>query len=151
MYKSLADAEVTQTYEDDWNREQLRELKQAMRVPEETVSELVMNKVPVTAENLRAAYGLMKRRGNAFAEAIDSAGEDIKNAAADLPEAFDEKETAEEAYDSLLSDVTNAVYESAMESDTYLDVRAMKLTYAELSLARKYAQSETYEVPMEIF
>ncbi len=150
LYKSLADAEVTQTYEEDWNREQLRELKQAMRVPEETVSELVMNKVPVTAENLRAAYGLMKRRGNAFAEAIDTAGDDIKNAAADLPEAFEEKETAEKAYDSLLSDVTNAVYENAMESDTYLDVRAMKLTYAELSLARKYARSETYEVPMEI-
>ncbi len=150
LYKGLSEAEVTDEYDEAWNKEQYAEMKQALKTPEEAVTELVMNKVPVTAENLNAAFSLMKRRGSAFAEAFESDGLDGAAESEKLTEAFEDKESAAETYTELADSAMEAVGESALSKDRYVDVRALKLAFTELSLVKRYSESETYHVPVEI-
>ena len=150
LYKGLSEAEVSEEYEEAWNKEQYNEMKQALKTPEEAVTELVMNKVPVTAENLNAAYTLMKRRGSAFSEAFESEGLSAESETEKLTAAFEDKENATETYAELANNAMEAVGDSAVSKDRYVDVRALKLAYTELSLVKKYSESETYRVPVEI-
>lgn len=147
LYRNLADADTTAEYEEAWNKEQLREMKEAMKAPEEVVKELVENRVPVTPDNLRAAFGLMKRRDRFFGNDLS---DDAKEAANELPEHLTDRESAVEAYSEMIAKTQDSIYENAMDAERYIDVRALKLAFTGLSVARRYSESETYEVPMEL-
>ncbi|MCR5279968.1 MAG: DUF6240 domain-containing protein [Lachnospiraceae bacterium] len=147
LYKNLAGADTTSEYDEAWNKEQCREMREAMKAPEEVVTELVENKVPVTAENLRAAYGLMKRRSGFFNGDLS---DEAKAAADEIPEHFTDKESTLDAYTDMIGKTQDSLYESAMNADTYLDVRALKLAFTGMSVMRRYSESETYEVPMNL-
>ncbi len=147
LYKNLAEAEAPAEYEESWNRQQLMEMREALRAPEEVVKELVENRVPVSAENLRAAYSLMKRRGSIFENGIS---EEAWAEAEKFPEHFSDRESAAEAYSEMIGKAQDSVYESAINAERYIDVRALKLAFTGLSVARRYSESETYQVPMEL-
>ncbi len=147
LYKNLSEAEVSAQYEEDWNRRQYREMKEAMKAPEEVVTELVMNKVPVTANNLRAAWGLMKRKNDVFFNDLDS---DITEEIERIPEEFETAESAGNAYNTMIERAKESIYETAMNRERFIDVRALQLAFSKLTVARRYSESETYEIPMEL-
>lgn len=150
MYEQLSGQENDASLEAEWNHQLYTELREAMRVPEETVTHLVMNAVPVNADNLESAFLMMKRKGKVFADADKAGNGKLRAKAAKIAERFVGKEAAQEGYSELISDAKDDVYEASLMQDTYTDVRAMKLTHLQLSTAHAFSQSETYEVPVEI-
>lgn len=153
LYKRLEEVEVNAKDELDtnWNAEKMTEAKEALKAPEEVVSELVMNKISVTCENLQAAFSLMKNRGKAFKKLEEiSDRNDFSEDEDSLIDALTSKEATKKAYDELIVNAKEKVLESAMMQDKYVDVRELKLTNLELSLAKNYSESETYEIPVTI-
>lgn len=140
--------------EDQLQKEYLQfkynEMKEALKAPEETVNELVMNNVPVTAENLEAALLLRKNRGEAFRKATDASGEKAKKVALEFADEITDEEETIDAYEQMADQCKTAVYEECMNSDSFMDVRALQLVHMQLSVAKSYATEENYEVPMEI-
>lgn len=131
-----------------WQSEKYKELREAMKASEETVTELVMNNAKVTPENLEAALLLRKRRGEAFRKATEANGRKAKAKALSISDNL--SKDSKDDYMNMIEECKSSVYEECMNSDTYMDVRALKLVHRQLSVAKTYAFNENYEVPMEI-
>lgn len=148
VYESLESTD--DEYEEQWINEKFTEMKEALKAPEETVNELVMNKLPATVENLEAALLLRKRRGEAFRKASEASDRRAYKRAVGFSDELTEKPEAVEAYMKMTDACKASVYEEAMKSETYMDVRALQLVHRQLTVATRYAENENYEVPMEI-
>lgn len=150
VYDTLVNPPKDDPLELEWISHKFTELRQALGVPEESVTELIMSSVPVTPDNLEAALMLRAKRGDAFKKATDARGGAAKEKALSLSEAFFGKEEANAAYEEMATRCKSAVYEECMSKDSYLDVRALQLVHKQLNVARSYAAVENYEVPMEV-
>lgn len=147
VYETLAGSD--DDLEAQWISHKFEEMKEALNAPEETVTELVMSKVPVTADNLEAALLLRKKRGEAFKKATQASDKKALARALSFSGALSSKEAKTE-YMGMADECKTAVYEESMSSDTYMDVRALQLVHRQLTVAKAYADVENYEVPMEI-
>ncbi|MBP5660984.1 MAG: hypothetical protein J6X08_06610, partial [Lachnospiraceae bacterium] len=150
VYDTLVNPPKDDPLELEWISHKFTELRQALGVPEESVTELIMSSVPVTPDNLEAALMLRAKRGDAFKKATDARGGTAKEKALSFTEAFFGKEEANTAYEEMATRCKSAVYEECMSKDSYLDVRALQLVHKQLNVARSYAAVENYEVPMEV-
>lgn len=150
VYDTLVNPPKDDPLELEWISHKFTELRQALGVPEESVTELIMSSVPVTPDNLEAALMLRAKRGDAFKKAADARGGAAKEKALSLTEAFFGKEEVNAAYEEMATRCKSAVYEECMSKDSYLDVRALQLVHKQLNVARSYAAVENYEVPMEV-
>lgn len=150
VYDTLINPPKDDPLELEWISHKFTELRQALNVPEESVTELIMSSVPVTPDNLEAALMLRAKRGDAFKKATEARGGVAKEKALSLTEAFFGKEEATQAYEEMATRCKSAVYEECMSKDSYLDVRALQLVHKQLNVARSYAAVENYEVPMEV-
>lgn len=149
-FEKLAAAENEERLDREWIKEKFVEYRASLDAPEETVTELVMNNVPVSAENLEAALLLRKNRGDAFRKVAVSANNKAFRKAMSFSDALLTKPEAVSAYEEMAEVCKNAVYEECLNSDTYLDVRALQSVYRQISVASGYSRQENYEVPMEI-
>lgn len=149
-FEKLAAAENEERLDREWIKEKFVEYRASLDAPEETVTELVMNNVPVSAENLEAALLLRKNRGDAFRKVAASANNKAFRKAISFSDALLTKPEAVSAYEEMAEVCKNAVYEECLNSDTYLDVRALQSVYRQISVASGYSRQENYEVPMEI-
>jgi len=150
VYETLVNAPEGDSLEADWISHKYAQMKEALNAPTETVTELVQNAVPVTAENLEAAFRLRKNRGEAFKKATAASKSQAKEKALSFANDLNEKAEAVNSYDEIISECKAAVYEECMMSDSYMDVRALQLTHMQLTVAKAYSVNENYEVPMEI-
>ena len=139
VYEKLAEAPLNGELENSWLHEQYAEMKEALSMPAEVVENLVMNNVPVTVQTLEGAFGLMKQKGKTFAKVPEN-----------LPEAFENRESAAKAYGEFITEAKEEVFEETLMQDTFVDVKAMKLQYLQLSTALSFSADENYEIPMEI-
>ena len=146
-YNVINSDEVT---EREWIQEKYTDMKSSLKAPEETVTELVNNRITVTAENLQAAFYLRKEKGNAFKKASESNKGAAKEEEISFLDSFTDEESAKEAYDTMIDDAKDAVFAECMEQETYMDVKALQLVHKQLSLARSYSECDNFEVPMEI-
>jgi hypothetical protein len=89
----------------------------------------------------------MKRKNDAFFNDLDS---DITEEIERIPEEFGTKESAERSYDAMIERAKESVYETAINRERFIDVRALQLAFTRLTVARRYSESETYEIPMEL-
>lgn len=136
--------------EKEWIREKYTEMKASLKAPEEIVTELVNNRVTITAENLQAAFCLRKEKGNAFKKASESNKGEAKEEELSFLESFTDEESAKEAYNTLIDATKEAVFKECMDQETYMDVKALQLVHKQLSLAHSYSKCDNFEVPMEI-
>lgn len=150
VYEKLQESDKDALLEREYIKEELTELKEAMKAPDEVVSELLMNKVPVSANTLAAMRGLMKQRGEAFSKLSEINGECFAESEESITESMTDEQTAKEAYGEAVNKAQDEIFEEAINSDSYIDVKSLQHTFLELSLARDLSKSETYEVPMEI-
>lgn len=150
LYNRLLNEADDKDLEEAWAREQYLELKEAVKAPEEVINELLMNKISVTAENLEAMHGLMKQRGSAFRKVLEAKDDDIKEKLEALEESLETKEEANQAYEDMINAAKEKIMDETIIQDSYIDVKALKLINLELSTARELANSETYEVPVDI-
>lgn len=150
VYSVLESDNVQDNLQKEYLKLKYDEMKEALKAPEETVNELVLNNVPVTAENLEAALLLRRNRGEAYRKATSVAGGKAKEAALGFTENITEEEATKEAYGKMADECKAAVYEECMNSNTFMDVRALQLVHMQLSVAKSFSSVENYEVPMEV-
>lgn len=150
VYDTLMSTDSDNTLEADWISHKYHEMKEALSAGEEAVSELVMNNVYVSAENLEAALLLRKKRGEAFKTASSVSGGKAKERELAVSEKLNGRDEAADAYSEMVADCKEAIYEECMQKETYMDVRALQLVHMQMSVAQAYSENENYEVPMEI-
>lgn len=146
----LAAPDNEESLEREWIHEKLTQYKEAMNAPEETVTELVMSSVPVTAENLEAALLLRQKRGEAFKKATDASSSKARGKALSFKNALTDKPMATKVYEEMASECKTAVYEECMKKDSFVDVRELQLVHKQLTVTSSYSRQENYEIPIEI-
>lgn len=150
MYEELKKAQVDSELESEFVNEELETMREAMKASDDVVSELLMNRLPVTANNLAAMKGLIKQRGSAFSK-VNEADSDLFNEMSEaVNEAMTDSESAEEVYDEYIAKAQDTIYEEALNRDSYIDVKALQHIFLELGVVRRLSGSETYEVPVDI-
>lgn len=149
VYESLVN-DTDEALEKAWNSEKYREITEALRAPEETVTELVENNVPVTPDHLEAALMLRKERGKAIRNAVNANAGSAKEKALKVREGFENKENTVEDFKDFCDASKEAVFEEVKKCDTYLDVKALQLVNLQLNVAKAYAEVENFEVPIEV-
>ncbi len=150
VFNTLVSDSSEDVLEKEWIRHRFEEVREAMKAPEETVTELVMNSLPVTAENLEAALLLREKRGDAFRKAAAYGKQKVIEKELGITDALLGKEEAQDAYSDMVSECKDAVYEECLSKERYVDVRELQLVHRQLSIAGTYAFNENYEVPIEI-
>lgn len=148
-------AKQDSSIEADYQEEQMQDLRQAGKVEDAVINELLQNNQPVTANNLLAADMLMNRRGSLYKKLDDIAAlagkEKIKECAAHMKEALTDKETAQEAYREM-----NQIFEEILEEErynaenSYIDLKFIQSCHRQLALATNLSQEENYHIPVEI-
>lgn len=150
LYDELREADINPELEHEYIHEELTSMREAMKAPEEVVSELIMNRVTVTANTLSSMKGLMKQRGDAFSKVSDTDDELFGEISEEIENAMTDAESAKETYESSIAKAKEAIFEEALNQDSYIDVRSLQHIFMELSVAAELSKSETYEVPVEI-
>ncbi len=136
--------------EDAYQTEQFKEFKAGLNASEASVNELLNNADNVTASNLIATESLIYNKSAVFKRVDDIRRKDFRDEAEDLADTFDDKEVTGEKYDTMIDNSKEAVFEKAMDSERYIDVKALMLTHKQLTLAASFARNETYHVPVKI-
>lgn len=150
LYDDLTKIPRDENLERDYNNQMLREYRAASNVSEETITNLLMNDIPVSPDTLQSAESLMKKRGEAFKNVDRLRHRELKDKADELLDNFTDSESAVDSYDDMTQTLGSALNEDALMADNYIDVRQITNTYKMLSLAASYAHEENYEVPAEI-
>ena len=117
---------------------------------EEYVYRMLQNAdVSVTADNVNAAAMLMSSRGSfikgLYNNSSDQSKDRLKKAADEFIDSMEDSDSAREAYDEL-TDVENL---ASLDGEK-LDLRLMQSYHKVISLQQTLADSENYEVPVEI-
>ncbi len=149
-YDSLVSAPKDEVLEAEYSREKFEQFSRGLEASEDSMIELLSNSEPVTVSKLLETEILLHGRGRAFKKVLDIRKDDFEEEIDELKNNFDGKEEAGTKYEEMMENSKKAVYEAAMESDRYLDVKELTLTHKQLSLAVSFSKEETYNVPMEI-
>ena len=136
--------------EEMYNNQQYRDFKVGLEVSEGSIYELLNHEEPVTSASLYAAETLLRRKGAAFKKVDEIRGKKFREEIDTLKEGFDDKDEVRSNYDTLMDNSKEDVFERAMESQRYVDVRELMLTHKQLSIAHSFAENETYNIPMEV-
>lgn len=136
--------------ENRFQKEKFQEFKAGLNADTAAVEELIAHSESVTVSNLIATDLLLNRRNRAFRKVDEIRGKDFKEEIGELKENFEDREKASGEYESLMDNSKEAVFEAAMNSERYVDVRELMLTHKQLSVALSFASNETYNVPMEV-
>lgn len=150
LYESLREQNVDKSLEKAYTGEQLTAMREAMKAPDEVVSELLMNKMPVTANTLSSMKSIMKQRGDDFATIMDIDKQLFDEISGKIVDSMTDADEAKNAYEENILKAEEAVYAEALSEDNYIDVKTLQHVHIALSVVRGLSDSETYEVPMEI-
>lgn len=139
----------------DYQEEQIQDYRQAGKVEDAVINELLQNNQPVTANNLLAADILMNQRGSLYKDINSAAAPDrkekIKEAVSHMKEALTDKETAQEAYSEMSQVFEEILEEEQYDADTkYIDLKFIQSCHRQLALAVNLSQEENYHIPVEI-
>lgn len=146
-YDSLSDDAPYDNTDELYASEMYKNFRAGLDSSEGSILELISNSEPVTIANLSVMDQMIRRKNNAFRKVDELRGEDFREDMDELEEDFDEKDQAQTDYSEMMIKSKEAVFEAAMNSDRYLDVKELTLTHKQLSLAVSFAKEETYNVP----
>ncbi len=141
--------------EAEYGEEQLQEFRQANKVDEAVVKELLNYNQPVTVNNLMAADMLLHSKGflykklNGFTKDADK--NKVSDAVNRFKESMTDKESAKEAYEEMQMVLQEVLEESKSDVNIdYIDLKAIQSCKKQLTLAGNLAQEENYHVPAQI-
>ncbi|MCM1192970.1 MAG: DUF6240 domain-containing protein [Butyrivibrio sp.] len=128
------------------NKEQLEQYRMALASADrECAAMLQRGELPVGADNLLAAAGLLEEDENLFAEG------DGEEPETELWESLDRPEEFEKNYEAGIARAKERVEEATFRSaDSSLDVRHMQLTHKQLTIAGNLAKQQEFFLPLNI-
>ena len=144
----LKAAETDESLEREYVKEQVTRIRQTaqLKAAEPALDELKAVQIETTFNNMEAMIGVRRDRRNGGL--WDKTG-DLKETAL-LTEKLDEDDY-QENYLKILGDISDKLSEELMtDDDNYIDVRAISLLQRQITVMSKSAESDSYEVPVEI-
>lgn len=154
--------EEIEKQEQQYQKEQLTEIREAAQVEEEHIRYLLDAKQPVSVDHLMAVQAMRNRRSGAFAKLYELADETVHDkmpretqekflqAAEDLRNSLTDAGTAGEAYRAFTEAGMELLTQQSLTDGTYVDVKAYQLIGKQLSLAAGMVREEQYRIPVEI-
>ncbi len=136
--------------ERDYREAQYSLYREAMNTPTEVVEELVNSNQSVTINNLLAADALMKFDSADILRANEASRGKLMKASEKIKNSMTGGEELSDTMESTLEEVKEEIVNTAMESDTYIDVKALSLLHRQMTLAVSLTREENYKIPVEI-
>lgn len=150
LYDDITKVPMDKEYQMQYVKELHMQYKEAMQSPVEVVEELVNNGEVVSQDTLLAASRLMKK-AKSTAEKLDEVdGGELKEKSNKLVESLAGSDEAKESMDEVTTELKEKIFNEAMASDSYIDVRELSLLHKQMTLVRNYSENEYYKIPVEI-
>lgn len=146
------DAFSTEEGEDFYRGEKQAEIREAMQVSDEVLTQLLESGQTITPDHLASQKELLKHRGQLFKglERFDTK-KAVADKSAELLEHFTDVDSAREAYDEVITSAKEVLEDAMTEgSASYIDVKSMVLSFKQLSLAASLSREENYEIPVRL-
>ena len=145
---NLQAADTDEALEREYVKEQVTRMRQTaqLKAAEPALDELKAVQVETTFNNMEAMIGVRRdrRNGNLWEKINDVKEKDL------LTDKL-EDDDYQENYVKILGEISDKLSEELMtENDEYIDVRAISLLQKQISVMAKSAESDSYEVPVEI-
>ncbi len=140
----------------EYQQQQVESLRQAAISEQECMTLLHKADVTITANNLLAVQDLLQGQGGVFRkwkQTTEASNQENANSVdmENVWEALDEKGTFQEAYQTMLTDMSDAVEEVTFQENTSsIEVREMQLLHKQLFVMGQLAKQEEYNIPMYI-
>lgn len=150
VYDRLIDTPVDNRYEAMYQEEKLNEYREGLKASSEAVNELDNSGETVTIEKLLASEALTSKSGRTLKKVNDIADGSVKRAGEKIRQSLMNRDEASEAIAEVTDEFEDMIFEEAVKTDTYVDVRELALMYKQMNLIRDYSYDENYKVPMEI-
>lgn len=159
LVKKGETASISEQIMGGYERERLRNLREISKMNEMVPAMLERGEIPVNAENLLAAQGMLQGNANPFKTLREKADELQESAnlaeavhrAEGLWELLEEpdsfRDSYEESVNQLQKQTENLTFEVAESS---LDVRLMQTMHRQLGIMGSLSQSREYFVPMYV-
>ncbi|MCR5209417.1 MAG: DUF6240 domain-containing protein [Lachnospiraceae bacterium] len=139
-------------------------IREAAHTSSTIYHELVESGVIATADHVRGLKDLRKNRGELFRNTADGkrfeglkgdTAEDlllsrVNEGYADVVERFDDEESAQTAYDGMLSSMKQLLDAAVWSDGDMIDVREYGSAMRQITVAGSLSRQESYEIPMEI-
>ncbi len=155
-------SENNETNNQDYEKDILQDIRNAVKVENSIIETLQMYEQPVSTNQLMAADTLFNDRGGLFytgkkfARQLDEVSDtnfesQITEASDEVIEQFTDKESAQAAYEDMTNRIRD-VFSTATEQivDTTIDLKAISLCHKQLSLMTSLSKQESYEIPVTI-
>lgn len=138
----------------DYIEEKMRSIKAAAKNPENAEEILAAIEQPVTVGNIIAAGNLSADMGKSFKRLFgnDASSGDKdeldKEDADELIDSFEDRDSAEKAYESFMLKAEKIAKDRILESKTYKDVQNYAFAYKQIGFANSLSKGLSYEVPI---
>ena len=145
----------------DYIKEKQREIRAAAKAPQESEDILALLGEPITVENITAATAMSSGMGQGFKKLFTrqrSSDEEKRDEesflseedATELADALSDRESTQRAYERFLDKASAVSRSSALNAETYEDVRAYSMLYKQVGFAASLSRNESYEVPVKL-
>ena len=166
--KEILEQTVDEVQQDEeaaarYDRETFDSIRKSVQTEEAVLRQLADYSQPITADNIAALQTMLKNPAGIWKRAKDIEDErkeisreeefgdtDLAQAGEEVIGALSDKDSAGEAYESLITRVQDMIEQSAYLKEDSLDVRALGSLYKQMSLLGSMAREENYEIPAEI-
>lgn len=149
--------QISTAYRHNRYEEELAQLRTAAQVSPEAANKIEENKITNSAENLLAMEELLAEDSKLFdtLSKSDNGKRKMTEIVKKADIIFDE-ENFDESYENINEEMTKLSEELTMESNSYIDIKALALAHRQLHLAKMIAEnnptsdSQEYIIPMEV-
>jgi len=136
---------------DEYDKQQLKDFREACHTEEEVFKFLTDLKMPVTPNYILAAKEMLQKRGSQYDIKDDvMEEEELLNLSDEFVENFDGKEKAVKNFRKFTDTIKERINSQYLNSDNSIDVKGLQMTYKQLSIATKMSAEENYEIPVNI-
>ncbi len=143
------DTQISTAFSDEYYEEEAKKFADAAKAEERIYALLSRADIEPSADNVNAAAELFSANGNFFKELLSENGngknERLKRSMERVFETLDDPDEFSDAYDEMVNEEIIAAFEGEK-----LDIRALQTTNRVTAVQKTLADSENYQVPVEI-
>ncbi len=159
LLEAVKEQEVKEVEEE--GQEEFQRFHTLKKVSDDVVKTLLSYEMPMHADQLLQAEYFLNHKGENFKsllkqekEKIEKKGENfhpLQQAIDDLPEAFTDQDSAQTAYETMISAAKDVIQDGSEEEDvSSQDLKTFIFQYKQVSMAQNFSKEEFYEVPLQI-
>ncbi len=143
------DTQISTAFSDEYYEEEAKKFADAAKAEERIFALLSRADIEPSADNVNAAAELFSANGSFFKELLSENGngknERLKHSMERVFETMDDPDEFSDAYDEMVDEEIIAAFEGEK-----LDIRALQTTNRVTAVQKTLADSENYQVPIEI-